>query len=401
MSFAQKQTRGPWVLAAGAAVQLLTGIPAAWGIFQKPVMAEYGFTRGQATLSFAILVAGYGVGCAIGGLLQDQKGPRTAALAGTALLAGGSFAAALVPAGSAALFLLVYSLPAGLGSAFLAPAVLACAQKWYAQRKGWATGVAGVAMGLSGAFLTLLVRGVGGAWGMRTCFAVLGGVVLVVCGAGAAILQNPPQKPQPAQKSKQAPTEFSPKQMIKTKQYRLCVAAVALAAPPVLLFSPEILSIATERGVPEELAAWCVVIGSAASALGRLFCPALSDKWGRKPVLYAIYAGLGAASILFAFAQQWWVLAGYAALTFFYSGGAAVQPALNTDLFGLKHAGVNYGFVALGMGAGSLLSFAGSQLLPEWLRHWAALGCAAAGLVCYIFVKPLPGGCKESQNKVK
>ena len=48
----------------------------------------------------------------------------------------------------AALFLVVYSLPAGLGSAFLAPAVLACAQKWYQDKKGWATGVAGVAMGL-------------------------------------------------------------------------------------------------------------------------------------------------------------------------------------------------------------------------------------------------------------
>ena len=32
-----EQPRAKWVLAAGAAVQLLTGIPAAWGVFQKPV----------------------------------------------------------------------------------------------------------------------------------------------------------------------------------------------------------------------------------------------------------------------------------------------------------------------------------------------------------------------------
>ena len=85
-----KQNGNPKILAAGAAVQLLTGIPAAWGVFQKPVMAQYGFSRGQAMLSFAILVAGYGIGCAIGGFVQDQHGPRYAALWGTALLGGGT-----------------------------------------------------------------------------------------------------------------------------------------------------------------------------------------------------------------------------------------------------------------------------------------------------------------------
>ena len=139
-----KQNRGPYILAAGAAAQLLTGIPAAWGVFQQPVMQGYGFSRGQAMLAFAVLVAAYGVGCAVGGLLQDARGPRFAGLWGTALLAGGFFAAALVPPANAALFLVVYSVPAGLGSAFLAPAVLACAQKWYQDKKGWATGVAGV-----------------------------------------------------------------------------------------------------------------------------------------------------------------------------------------------------------------------------------------------------------------
>ena len=30
-------------------------------------------------MAFALLVAGYGVGCAIGGLVQDARGPRCAA----------------------------------------------------------------------------------------------------------------------------------------------------------------------------------------------------------------------------------------------------------------------------------------------------------------------------------
>ena len=158
---------------------------------------------------------------------------------------------------------------------------------------------------------------------------------------------------------------------------------------PVLLFSPEILSIAADRGLPESLTPWCVVIGSAASAAGRLSCPAASDRLGRKPVLYAVYLGLAAGTAGFAFAGGWWAAVAYGALTFFYSGGAAVQPSFNTDLFGLTHAGINYGFLALGMSAGSLLSYAGSQLLPLSARHWAAGACALAGLICVILVKPV------------
>ena len=386
------QPRAKAVLAAGAAVQLLTGIPAAWGVFQKPVMEEYDFARGQATLAFALLVAAYGLGCLLGGWLQDAKGPRPAGLLGAALLGGGFVAAAFVPAGQAAVFWLAFSLPAGLGSAFLAPSVLACVQKWYADKKGFATGVTGVAMGLSGAFFTLFVRLAGGAFGMRICFGALGGVMLAVCGAGAAVLQNPPGSAAgraAAQQGQNAP-DLAPKQMLRTRQYWLCLAAVALAAPPVLLFSPEILSIAARRGMDENLAQWCVVIGSAASAAGRLFCPFASDRLGRKRVLGALYLGLAAGSAAFAFAGGWWVAAAYAALTFCYSGEAAVEPAFNTDLFGLPHAGVNYGFLALGMSAGSLLSYAGSQLLPMAARHWAAGACALAGLICVTLVKPLP-----------
>ena len=179
-------------------------------------------------------------------------------------------------------------------------------------------------MGLSGAFLTVFVGFVENRWGMRVCFVALGVVVLAVCGASAAVLQNPPQ---PAgQPNAKAANDLPPHQMVRTTQYRLCVAGVALAAPPMLLFSPEILTIAADRGLPEQWAPLCVAVGSAASAAGRLLCPAASDHWGRKPVLYGVYAALAAGSIGFAFAQGWWVLAAYCVLTCFTPAARRCSP---------------------------------------------------------------------------
>ena len=109
-----------------------------------------------------------------------------------------------------------------------------------------------------------------------------------------------------------------------------------------------------ERGLDEGAALWSVVLGSVGSAAGRLLMPLLSDRIGRRPtdlILFGVSLGLSAA---FLFAQGWLVVAVYAGLTFCYSALAAVLPSLSTDLFGLPHAGVNYGFLALGQSVGSL-----------------------------------------------
>ena len=381
----QFAAKHPWtILAAGAAIQVLTGIPAAWGVFQQPVMEEYGLSEQGAVYAFGILIAAFGVGCVLGGFLQDSRGPRCAALWGTALLCGGFFAAAILPGGSAGSFFLAFSIPAGLGTAFLYPSIQSCAQKWYAGRKGLATGVIGGAVGLSGAFLTVFVRtavrGFGIVQGIRGAFWALGAVTLPICLVGSLLLQDPPQNAEKQQKNDRNAIDLSPWQMLRTRQYWLCAGAVCFSTPAVLLFSPIILKLGVERGLDENAALWSVVLGSVGSAAGRLLMPMLSDRIGRRPtdmLLFAVSLGLSAG---FAFAQGWWVVACYAGLTFCYSGLAAVLPALSTDLFGFPHAGVNYGFLALGQSVGSLAFPAAANLWGlEAGRHWLAAGGAAAG----------------------
>ena len=322
----QFAAKHPWtILAAGAAIQVLTGLPAAWGVFQQPVMEEYGLSEQGAGYAFGILIAAFGVGCVLGGFLQDRHGPRCAGLWGTALLCGGFFAAGLLPPGSAEAFFLAFSIPAGLGTAFLYPSIQSCAQKWYADRKGLATGVIGGAVGLSGAFLTVFVRtAVRGFWvvqGIRGAFWALGAVTLPVCLVGSLLLQDPPQtgQTQKPQENGKNTIDLAPQQMLRTKQYWLCAGAVCFSTPAVLLFSPIILKLGMERGLEEQAALWSVVLGSVGSAAGRLLMPLLSDRIGRRPtdmLLFAVSAGLSAG---FAFAQSWGVVACYAGLTFCYS----------------------------------------------------------------------------------
>ena len=402
----QFAAKHPWtILAAGAAIQVLTGLPAAWGVFQQPVMEEYGLSEQGAGYAFGILIAAFGVGCVLGGFLQDRHGPRCAGLWGTALLCGGFFAAGLLPPGSAEAFFLAFSIPAGLGTAFLYPSIQSCAQKWYADRKGLATGVIGGAVGLSGAFLTVFVRtAVRGFWivqGIRGAFWALGAVTLPVCLVGSLLLQDPPQtgQTQKPQENGKNTIDLAPRQMLRTKQYWLCAGAVCFSTPAVLLFSPIILKLGMERGLEEQAALWSVVLGSVGSAAGRLLMPLLSDRIGRRPtdmLLFAVSAGLSAG---FAFAQGWGVVACYAGLTFCYSALAAVLPSLSTDLFGFPHAGVNYGFLALGQSVGSLaFPFAANFFGLEVGRHWMAVAAAGAGFACIRALRPVEPSAGRGQR---
>ena len=394
----QISAKHPWtILLAGAAIQILTGLPAAWGVFQQPVMEEYGLSEQGAGYAFGLLIAAFGVGCVIGGFLQDRQGPKAAALWGTALLCGGFFAAALLPDGAGGMFYGAFSIPAGLGTAFLYPSIQSCAQKWYKGRKGLATGVIGGAVGLSGAFLTAFVRlalqGFGPVQGIRGAFWALGLLTLPVCLAGSFLLADPPpETPRPDEQGRQKaapPLDLSPQQMLRTRQYWLCTGAVCFSTPAVLLFSPIILKLGMERGLSETSALWSVVLGSVGSAAGRLLMPMLSDKIGRRPTDMILFGASLTLSVGFCFAQGWAVVAVYAGLTFCYSALAAVLPALSTDLFGFPHAGVNYGFLALGQSIGSLLfPFLAHLLGLEQGRHWLAIAGAAAGFLSIWALRP-------------
>ena len=62
----------PWsILAAGAAIQILTGVPSAWGVFQKAVCETYELAEADAAMIFSFVICFFGIGCVLGGLLQD------------------------------------------------------------------------------------------------------------------------------------------------------------------------------------------------------------------------------------------------------------------------------------------------------------------------------------------
>ena len=193
----------PWaILAAGAAIQILTGLPAAWGVFQQPVMDEFSLTEDGAGYAFGILIAAFGVGCVIGGFCRIKKARAVRRCGAPACSAAGSLRRPSCPGKwCSVLGSVQHSGGAGHGRFSTRPS--SPAPRMVRRAQGTCTGVIGGAVGLSGAFLTGFVRtalkGFGPVQGIRGAFWALGALTLPVCLVGSALLTDPPtakQKPE-------------------------------------------------------------------------------------------------------------------------------------------------------------------------------------------------------------
>lgn len=61
------------IVVLGAMIQILTGIPAAWGAFREPLMQHYALQEEGVGLAFVFLVAAYGLGCLLGGFCRMPR----------------------------------------------------------------------------------------------------------------------------------------------------------------------------------------------------------------------------------------------------------------------------------------------------------------------------------------
>ena len=396
----------PWaILAAGRSHSGADGYcPAAWGVFQtaghggvRPERAGGGLClrhphRGvRRGVRPRRLSAGQAEGLAVCGSVGDSTAVRRIL-----------WAAAMLPAGQCRQLLfwgVQHPGRAGHGLSLPVHPVLRPEVVCRGARALPPASSAG-AVGLSGAFLTVFVRtALQGLWdrcrASEGAFWALGAAdaARLPCGQ-PALLHGPAAgeaEAQQAGKGRHATSlDLSPWQMLRTQQYWLCAGAVCFSTPAVLLFSPIILKLGMERGLDESAALWSVVLGSVGSAAGRLLMPLLSDKIGRQAHRPACCSAvsLGLSAVILRLRSGW--CGGRPAMRGSPSATpalAAVLPALSTDLFGLPHAGVNYGFLALGQSVGSLsFPFIGQSLGAS--EAGAALSSpsrgAAAGFACHL-----------------
>jgi OFA family oxalate/formate antiporter-like MFS transporter len=272
----------------------------AWSLFNQPLIDKFGWAREDVVVTFSITIAVFAFATIFAGRLQDQIGPRWVATIGGLLLGIGL----MLSSQATSLFqlYLFYGVIGGIGIGMTYVCPLSACVKWFPDKRGFISGVAVAGFGLGGLIYKPLIGYFIELSGVSSSFMYLGIIYLVLVIAGAQLLKNPTEeqvlKYQPVQQEANnlpkthidTNNQFTPKQMLRTHQFYLLWFMFLFGSVSGLM----VISFAVDIGVDManlelEQAGNAVMVIALFNAAGRIVLGKLSDRFGRKNTLMAIY----------------------------------------------------------------------------------------------------------------
>jgi len=407
------------ILTAGMIIQFCAGIIYGWSVFRGPVAAHLNWDAGSAALTSSVMLAMFVIGIILGGWAQDKLGPMKVTLTGSILLGVGMICTSFITGNAPWLVYITYGCVAGLGVGTVYMSTIAAVQKWFPDKRGFASGMIVCAFGLSlVAFVPLAetmlgkvvknddgVFSLSGGIGVPNTFLIFGIGFLIICGICSLLIQNPlvgylPKGYTPVQAAN-TKRQYSPKEIIKTKQFYLLVFALLFTLPAYFILNPVFKSLGADRGLSSGIASLGIMFTGISSASGRLTVSWTSDKIGRKTAMVAIAVIILSASLVMTVAKGVLFLICIMLISFGFGGAASVYSTMTAESFGTKYGGLNFGLVMIGFGVSALVSQNISKSLTAGGSYTSSFVLAAATCVIAIVLVLLMKNPSKSIEKNK
>jgi MFS family permease len=356
---------GWWVVAAFAAMTFVsTGIRHAVGPFLKPIVGDLGLDRATFSAVIALSLLLYGVFMPLAGMALDRFNVRVVTAVGTVLLVISLVLTAMVR--NVWEFAAVYGVLVPLGLAGTGPVIASgVVARWFSKRRGTALSVLASAS-MTG--MSLLVPGV--TWlilttGWRTTYMVIAaGILVLVLPLCLWVVRDSPESvglmaDGGALKAGASPVVDRVRvgEALQTLAFWQLAGSFFTCGFSMSLLSAHGIPMLTDHGYSPMFASWALGVLGGSSIVFTVMLGALSDRFGRRPVLSGIYAGR-----VFIFAGFFLIRDNPAAiLTVAVLGGitmagtGSMTSALTADIYGRFSVSSVFGWIFLVHQTGSAL----------------------------------------------
>ena len=368
-----------WFIAImGTLLQVVLGTVYAWSFFQKPIIADYGWSNTQTMWIFSMAILFLGASAAVGGMILPKYGPRKLSSIGALLYGGGYLISAYAMyINSLPLFYIGFGVVGGIGLGLGYVAPVATVTKWFPDKKGFITGMVVMGFGfgalvMSKVLAPLFVKFADG--NMVEVFLYIS-IVLTLIGVSTGLcMKNPPAGYIPKGYIPPAKTAvnqelednltikkslFSTKFLAMWLVFFLNISAgimfISLQSPmmqDLLLLNNTSMSTQTLAGIGATL----IAISSLFNGIGRFFWGGLSDKIGRIEVFRLIIGSQISALILMMYTSNPWAFGALVCYVIMcYGGGFGAMPSYVLDVFHTKLMPVVYGVILTAWSIGGIV----------------------------------------------
>lgn len=326
------------------------GINQGFGVFIKPMIDDFGWSRANISLAISIFAIMSAVVPPIAGRISDRFGPRIVLTVGVALNALGMML--MATANSLMEIYIFYGVLIGAGFGFTGiAATTALLSRWFIRRRGLALSIAATGLGAGQMLLAPLTTLVIIQFSWQTAFVVVGAASAVLVPLVFFLLNK--TAPPTADEVREAAREVSDvpecvtNEMIRkdmdvawgSRSFWMLGSGFMSCGFTIFFLTAHLVPLATDKGISASQAGIALGLTGGTSIIANLVLAGIVDRVARKYILAGLY-GLRGVSILMLLAVSGPMMLYAAALLFGLSrANAPVVSAAIIDLFGRRAVG--------------------------------------------------------------
>lgn len=366
------------------------GIHYAFGVFFKPLIADFGWSRaitsGAVSLSFIVQgISSIGLGA-----LNDRLGPRVVlSLSGLILGLGYLLMSQVNNLWQIYLFYGVL-VGAGLGGIFVP--LNSTVARWFSRRRGVMTGIVVAGIGVGTLVAPLAANQLIALYNWRTSYLILGIAVLIIVIAAAQFLKREPAgKKMPDQEISGAEKKiegFFVKEALLTRQFWMVFSLAVCFGICLYVVLVHIVPFATDVNISSGSAAGILAAVGGVSVAAKIIMGKIGDRIGNRGIFLISFVIMVTAFLLLIGSTSLWMLYLFAAIfAFAYAGVAVAQSPALANYFGLRAHGALLGIVNFGFTFGAAIgpAMAGYVYDVSHSYRWAFIISAAVASLGFLF----------------
>lgn len=392
------------VIAALVIIILSHGSRYAFGVFFKPVLTEFGWTRAATSGAFTLSLMINGLlGIAMGGL-TDKFGPRII-LTLCGLLTGMGYIL-MSQIDELWQLYLFYGVIVGIGMGGFWVPLLSTIARWFVKRRNIMTGITLTGTGIGMLILSPLSNWLISVYDWRLSYIILGLVILAGIFASSQFVKRDPgqigevpdgysdithQQREPLVK------ELSVIEAVHTRQLWVAFAMFICFGFAVFSIVVHVAAHVTDLGNSASVAATVLAFTGGLSILGRIVMGVIADRIGNRRSFIVGFILMISSLLVLMVATEIWMFYLFAIIFGFAFGGMGVSESpLIARLFGLSSHGTIFGIVAFGFTLGSATGplFVGYIFDVTGSYQFAFLflvTISIIGLILTILLRPISG----------
>jgi MFS family permease len=356
------------------------------GVFLKPLIADFGWTRGQASAGYTTMAVASGIFGIFWGMAADRFPLRYLTIIGVLSMAASLFLLSNLT--SLWQYYLFYFLLGAMGHGALVGPLYATTGHWFRRKPGLALGImtAGSGLGQGIVPFTSSVLITGSDW--QTAYLTLGVAYLVVGLPVIFLVRESAARTQalaaPRHLAQEDDFVLPAREVVAWLSVAVIFCCICMAVPIV-----QLVPLISDRGISAETAAGVLMTLMLAGAMGRVMAGKISDMIG--PLRAYLIMGLGQALIVVWFPFVTSVPGTYALAVLFgvvYAGVMANIIICLRMMVPVRYAGTAMGvggaFALGGMGFGGFFGGYLFDLTGDYI--WSFTAAGAVGIINFIVV---------------